>query len=76
MNPPCLSKPYRVVPKHHQGISAAGLDSPLGDLGPPVVGTIAATLIFIPLSALALRERHGRVAARQSIAASSRQRPA
>jgi predicted MFS family arabinose efflux permease len=44
------------------GISATALDSPLGELGPPVVGTIAATLIFIPLSALALRERHVRVA--------------
>jgi DHA1 family inner membrane transport protein len=38
------------------GISAAALESPLGELGPPAVATVAAVLIFIPLSALALRE--------------------
>jgi DHA1 family inner membrane transport protein len=47
------------------GISAAALGSPLGDLGPPAVGTIAAALIFIPLSALALRERRVRLATQQ-----------
>jgi predicted MFS family arabinose efflux permease len=50
------------------GVSAAALESPLGDLGPPVVGTIAASLILIPLSALALRERRLRLATRRPTA--------
>jgi hypothetical protein len=46
------------------GISAAALESPLSDLGPPTVGIIAA-LIFIPPSVLALRERRVRLATQQ-----------
>ena len=39
------------------GTSAALLGSPLRELGPPAVGAIAAALIFIPLSVLAMGER-------------------
>ena len=45
------------------GVSAAALGSPLQELGPPVVAAIAAALIFIPLGALALRERRAGPAA-------------
>lgn len=43
------------------GVSAATLGSPLRELGPSVVASIAAALIFIPLGALALRGRRQRV---------------
>jgi predicted MFS family arabinose efflux permease len=39
------------------GIAAASLNGPLGPLGPVTVGIVAAALMLIPLTALALRSR-------------------
>lgn len=39
------------------GITSIALTGPLGSLAPPVVGTIAAVLIFLPLIPLALLDR-------------------